>query len=114
MQPTPKITEQDIERVVRRDFPPDEVDGVLNLIDRADIREKNRSVMACLKLSKGKLARFKDELGVAQSDWRDVLSPAEYPNYSKRSWKRTEAMTEEERQEIYDKDWKQYQDWLNQ
>ena len=74
-------------------------------------REPDRVRLAALKLAAGSIARLRNEVGAAKSDYRDVLGPAEYPGYCKRAGGRRKLSTEEE-QRIIDTDWKQYQDWL--
>jgi hypothetical protein len=39
------------------------------------------------------------------------LLSSEYPGYGKKMF-RIDKATEEERQQVIDADWKQYQDWL--
>jgi len=114
-QPHPNITGADVERIVRRDFPADRVDEVfamLNEYGREDWHpEIDRVRMATLKLAAGSVEQLRMHIGAAKMDFRDVLSVAEYPGYTKK-WFRIDKLPEEERQRIIDADWKQYQDWL--
>lgn len=111
MQRTPQVTAQDVERIVRRDYSPD-VDEILHLIGLVDVREKERVVLACLKNANGNMKRLKNELENASGYWREIISTAEYPLTSKK-WNKLQTQPESERQKVYDKDWAQYQDWLN-
>src|SRR5207247_854836 len=52
-QPAPSVTDDDVSRVVRRDYPAAEVDGILQIIAAVDVREKPRVVLACLKIANG-------------------------------------------------------------
>jgi hypothetical protein len=114
-QPTPNISSTDVERIVRRDFPADRVAEVLALLSKYGSeswqREPDRVRLAALKLAAGSIERLRYEVEGAKCDYRDVLSPAEYPSYFKRV-PRSGALPPEEEQEIIDSDWKQYQDWL--
>ena len=62
-----------------------------------------------LKLSSGSIDSLRKNVKAAKSDYRDVISWAEYPNYR---WD-TSKLSIEEQKEICSKDWKQYLDWVN-
>jgi hypothetical protein len=47
-QPTPSVTESDVERIVRRDYPSNAVDEILALIATVEVREKPRVVLGNL------------------------------------------------------------------
>lgn len=49
---------------------------------------------------------------VAEGWWRDIISEAEYPSYSKKMF-RIDKRTEKEKSDIIEKDKKHYLDWLN-
>lgn len=49
-QPTPSVTEDDVERIVRHDYPAPVVDDILALIATVEVRQKPRVVLACLKI----------------------------------------------------------------
>ena len=114
MQPTPKVSRADVERVVRRDFPPDAFSEMLQVLDEYGAtdhqREKARVQLAVLKLASGSKEKLRREIEEAKFDYRDVLSPAEYPGYSFEVSK----LPKKEQQNIIDADWKQYSDWLTQ
>jgi len=110
-QPTPSVTERDVERIVRRDYPPHLVDEILVLIETVEVREKPRVVLACLKIAGGDLDRLRGELANASGYYREILSEAEYPLATRR-WSRIQSLPEDEVRAIYDKDWRQYSDWL--
>lgn len=98
-------------RIVRRDYPADAEAGILELIATVDVREKPRVVLACLKIANGNLDRLRGELAAASGYYREILSEAEYPLATKR-WSRIESLPESEVRAIYDKDWRQYSEWL--
>ena len=111
-QPTPTVDDRDVERIVRRDYPAEAVNSIFELIAAVEVREKPRVVLACLKLANGNLDRLRGELANASGYYREILSEAEYPLASKR-WSRMKSMAEDEVRAIYDKDWRQYSEWLN-
>jgi len=101
----------DVERVVRRDYPPDMVADILREVDASDVREKARVVLACLKIANGDRRRLQGELQNASGWYREILSDAEYPLATKRLF-RLESLSEAERSSIYQRDWDQYVAWL--
>ncbi len=54
-QPIPKVTEVDVQRIVRRDFPPQAVAKVLSLLEQCRVMEADRTRLAILKLANGDL-----------------------------------------------------------
>jgi len=114
-QPHPNVSAADVERVVRRDFPPEQVESVLSLLNEYGVedwqREADRVRLAVLKLANRDLQQVRDWIGQAKMDYRDVLGPAEYPLYGKK-WGRMDRLTEEEQKKIIDADWAQYEKWL--
>lgn len=110
-QPTPSVNDEDVVRVVRRDYSASAVEEILALIATVEVREKPRVVLACLKIANGDLARLRRELAAASGWYREILSEAEYPLATKR-WSRIESLPEDEVRSIYDKDWRQYFEWL--
>ena len=111
MQPTPDVTIDDLKRIVRRDFDSVVSQSRLIEIDKVDVTEKTRVVPACLKNASGDMKELLSKLDNAQGYWRDTISVAEYPLASKK-WSRMQRMSVDEKQQIYDKDWEQYQAWL--
>jgi hypothetical protein len=114
-QPVSKGTHEDVERIVRRDFLPGEVDTVLALLNAYEttpFKERPARVrLAALKCADGDLAKLKLQLEQAQFDYRNVLIDAEYPiNY--RLVMRTRKALDEEYNESIRQDWKNYNEWL--
>lgn len=110
-QPTPSVNDDDVVRVVRRDYSASAVEAILALIATVEVREKPRVVLACLKIANGDLARLRKELADASGYYREILSEAEYPLATKRLF-RIDSLTDDEVRAIYDKDWRQYVEWL--
>ena len=114
-QPTPNVTSNDVERVVRRDFPKEEFANVMNILSEYGVeqwqRERPRVQLAVLKLARGTLKGLRLQIDEAKCDYRDVLGPAEYPTYTKR-WHQMGKLPAEEKQHIIESDWNQYETWL--
>ena len=110
LQPTPSVTPSDVERIVRRDFTPEEFDAVMGILKEYGREKWQREIprvqLAVLKLANGSLTRLRRSIEVAKSDYRDVLGPAEYPNYGKMD------LRAQELERIIDSDWNQYNAWL--
>jgi len=114
-QPAPKVSRDDITRIVRRDFPGVPEGKVVEILDRYGTsdwqRERDRVQLAILKLANGDLEALRKHTDIACSDYRDVLAAAEYPAYSQHGWSRPLAGGEPAK--IFEADWNQYQTWLN-
>jgi hypothetical protein len=110
------VSHLDVQRVVRREFPEEEIAGVLTTLNEYGTedyhREKERVQLAVLKLAGGSREKLRYEIEGAKCDYRDVLGPAEYPGYTKKAF-RIDKLSEEEQKRLIDADWKQYQDWLS-
>jgi hypothetical protein len=110
-QPTPEVSDEDVERIVRRDYPADEVARILTFAAQLDVRERPRVVLACLKLAAGNVEKLIGHFNEASGYYREILGEAEYP-LAIRRWFHIERLSAEERQRIYDADWAQYQAWF--
>lgn len=115
-QPTPRVSRDDVERVVRRDFPAAEYGTVLSALDdyRTETGKEEdgaRVQLAVLKLSLEDPEELPRHMVAAKQDYRDVLAAAEYPTASIR-WSAIHSLSDKERQQIFDSDWEQYQRWL--
>jgi hypothetical protein len=111
-QPVARYTEEDLERVLARDYGGhrDEVLEILSGYGKERWQTGALRVqMACLKLAKGDVAAVKKYVERARGDFRDVLAWAEYPAY----FKGFTVGAEEERQQAIEQDWRQLQAWLH-
>jgi hypothetical protein len=112
-QPVPKVARKHVERIVRRDFPSEQFENVMAILDEYGKEkfenEASRVQVDILKLSSGNIDSLRKNVKAAKSDYRDVISWAEYPNYR---WD-TSKLSIEEQRKICSKDWKQYLDWVN-
>ena len=111
-QYTPGVSESDIERIVRRDYSPDLHAEIHEMIRDVEVREKPRVIMACLKNGNGDFQKLKGELTNAGGWWREIISEAEYPNYTKKMF-RIDRLSAEEQERIIEKDKGQYLTWLH-
>jgi hypothetical protein len=112
-QPVPKVTKKHVERIVHRDFPAEQFADVMAILGEYGKEnwqpEVERVQLDVLKLANGKMDVLRKRIEDAKSDYRDVISWAEYPNCR---WD-TSNLPAEEQKQIYAKDWKQYLDWAN-
>jgi len=108
-QPIPSVGEDDVVRVARREFGESQLSLVLSILDELSSGQKRspRVSLAVLKLAAGNLDRLVDSVQLATSDYRDVISPAEYPSYS---WSEKDP---DRLQAAIEADWRQYTEWLN-
>ena len=113
-QPTPTLSDDDIDRVTARDFSADEKANVFAILREYGTeswhRECTRVRMAALKNAGGDIERLRQEINIAKCDYRDTLATAEYPEYSRRG---SLSMPDDEKVRIYETDWRQYQKWLH-
>jgi len=116
MDRQPEVTDDDVLRIIRRDFPQDNVKAVLADLETYGLEswqsEKVRVQLAVLKLSRGNLDSLRKFVSVAQQDYRDVLAPAEYPLSFKLAFS-LEANTDGMQvSKLQNADWQQYHAWL--
>jgi hypothetical protein len=115
----PDVTQEDVERIVRRDFPAEQFPEIIAILGGLDSRWESTRIrvrIAVLKLADGDVKALRKNVASANQDYRNVLVLAEYPEYWRAmsdvrnlppplsSWK--------ERQHITDADWKNYKNWL--
>jgi len=110
-QRTPEVGEEDARRILLRDYPPADFDSIWKTIESLEVREKWRVVLGCLKNGAGSTEKLRWQLEDAPGYYREIVGEAEYPKATKR-WSRFDRMSEEERQALYDEDWRQYEAWL--
>jgi hypothetical protein len=114
-QPVPEISEADVNRIVRRDFPFEQFDTVMSVLNEYGTEDWQRGVnrvrLAVLKLADGDMQALRREIDAAIRDYRDVVAYAEYPEYMQKVSPTTD-LSEEDREIIMREDWTQYQAWL--
>lgn len=113
-QPIPQVTDKEVERIALRDFGEAQLSQVLSILDEYGKQEWNnpsaRVRLAILKLANGDLNKLMDNTKVAIEDFRDVLSAAEYPRYSKEI--SFDEVAKDYKRAVIDDDWRQYREWL--
>lgn len=114
-QPTPKVTKDDVNRIIIRDFGAErsaEVKTILSEYGGQDgQRDSSRVHLAILKLAQSDLELLRRETKTACSDYRDVLCSAEYSRYAALG---SSSASDKHAQEVaIQEDWKEYQEWLN-
>ena len=114
-QPVPNVTRDDVLRVIRRDFAETSEVDVLHILDQygtqGSVAGQARVHLAILKLSGSGLDALRNHIETACFDCRDVIAPAEYPEYSKHGFKKHFA--DDDKAAAIESDWKQYEEWLN-
>ena len=113
-QKVPKISEADIIRIIRRDFLKlefAEAGSILSKYKSTSEDGRMRVYAGILKLSHGNMELLKEFVLKANNDFRDIISLAEYPNYSKHAFDK--ELTEQKRRELISDDWLQYIYWFD-
>jgi hypothetical protein len=108
-QPVPKVTDDDVVRIARRDFGEARVDEVLSLLSRYGTEqgpERLRVRVGILKLAAGDIRQLPACLEKARMDYRDVIMDAEMPNYVYREKDSARV------QAVIDFDWRAYCEWF--
>lgn len=108
----PHVSESDVERIIQRELPVEERDGIREVIRRLEVREKARVVIACLKNSGGDIAKLKRNLAEASGYYREHIGEAESPNYVKKIFG-IDKLSEAEIARIMEQDKNQYLAWLH-
>jgi hypothetical protein len=113
-QPTPQFSEEDIKRIVNRDFADSEREEALSILGQYGSEEWHREPVrvrvAALKLSNGSIELLRRQIEIANNDYRDIIAPAEYPGYLKLNF---EELSENKTHQMIESDWKEYQEWLS-
>ena len=89
-QSAPEVNEQDVRRVLQRDYADADQDALWEAFRGLDVRERWRVVLACMKNAGGVVDALHRQLNYADTDDRDVLSEAEYP-LATRKWSRIQS-----------------------
>ena len=110
-QYVPEVGHEDVERILRRDFPVEAQDELRQLIEVVEVGEKDRVVLACMKNAAGDVQELKGNLAEASGYYREIIGEAEYPNYLKKMF-RIDRLSEDEKAKIIEKDKIQYLKWL--
>lgn len=112
-QKVPEISDSDIYRIIRRDYPQSEFSKVVVLLKMYKSKSeegKKRIYAGILKLSEGKVELIKTFVEKANYDYRDIIALSEYPNYSRFAFDNN--LIEQKRKELIDDDWFQFECWF--
>ncbi len=111
----PDVSRSDVERIIRRDYPETQVEGIVEMLNRLSFGSiplnVHRIRLAVLKLANGNREEIRRYIQVALTDFRDVLTLAEHPNYSQDVIPGV-RLPQKRLEQICEQDWQQYQDWL--
>jgi hypothetical protein len=112
IQPSAKVSDKTLERIIYREFGKraDEVNQKLRQVKSDTSNGRNRISAAILKLANKDFDAIENFIKISNNDFRDVISQAEYPEYSNFAFN---DISKDKRKELYIKDWKQYSKWLN-
>ena len=102
----PNVSEEDVERILNREFPAENHAEIKKIIANIDVREKARVIIACFKNANKDYSKLINELTNAEGYWREIISAAEYPKI-----KKARRLTEDE---INEKMKEQYLKWFNE
>lgn len=114
----PKPTQEDVEKIVLRDFAPNKFATVMNTLSSYGSKDWHTEVprvrLAILKLANGDWLKVQFYVDIAMRDFRDVLGEAEYPAYVAHlnSGRRVEGLPHDEQQQVAAEDRSQYTEWL--
>lgn len=116
-QPIPNVSEDDVRRILQRDFPPEQIDPAMSVLREYGLKkyegEHARVCLAALKLANGNLEKLKREIDAAKQDFRDIIAAAEYPRYFRAaSMVSANGTSRREKERIIAEDWQQYECWL--
>lgn len=115
IQPVAKISKELLDKLIRRDLPEnyEMVKQKLDLIKSDSFNGQNRLSAAVLKLSNGDLNKIDSYIEMCNSDYRNVVSEAEYPRVSKIGFIDMEQTKSSKLREYYLEDWTEYTNWIN-
>jgi hypothetical protein len=114
-EPTHGATQDDVERIVRRDFRTEQLLDVMSALKEFDNQLESTRIrvrLAVLKLSDGNLEALKKYITVAKQDFWDVISLAEYCGTAAIVRNLPKPLSKKDRQQIAGALWQQYEDWL--
>jgi hypothetical protein len=113
----PKVTRDDVIRIIRRDFAHEDEQTVVRLLDEYGTEkwqpDRDRVQLAALKLSNGDVHKLREFVKTAKSDFRDVVAPAEYPGFWKVGFVGVERMSPQQVTQLKEDDWDQYHSWFH-
>ncbi len=112
IQPTAKITDKTIERIIKREFGnnADKVKDKLQQVISDTSKGRNRISAAVLKLANKDFDKIDYWIHISNNDFREVVAKAEYPRISNLDFA---EVNQTESKNIYSADWLDYSSWIN-
>lgn len=114
--PAPNVTEEDVRRIVEREFAPvlwSHVHGLLKShAGKHWDGPSPRIHCAAIRLANGNIDKLERELKLACIDFRDVVAPAESPRLWKIGLVGAQRLSSEAREELIVDDFDEYMEWL--
>jgi len=109
-QPAAEISNNELEYLIERDYldKSNLVKEKLNKIISNSHQRKNRISAAVLKIANTDLTKINNLIKMANQDYRDVISAAEYPRAIKTG---LTYQNEDEMKSDFLKDWNEYIEW---
>jgi hypothetical protein len=112
----PRVSRQDVLRIVSRDFPEHQTAAILSALEGYGVatwhRELERVHVAILKLSAGSADHVIKYLETAKSDFREVVGLAERPRFVQ-LFLSERRMSDQQLEQLKLDDWTEYMEWLN-
>lgn len=108
-QPTPKVTAEDVVRLLHREFGDEREQAAATLLARITEREAFRIQAAAIKVANRSLDGLLRAVEQANRDYRDLLVAAEYSASAILGWQ----APIEAKQVAWQNDWDSYQAWFN-
>jgi hypothetical protein len=114
----PQVNEEDCRRIIERDFPIEQRERVYELLKSHTAKHwtdtgKYRIYLSILKLADGSLTEVTLRIAIGETDFRDVVGPAEYPRFWRIGFVGAEKLSDEQRKQLIEDDWQEYQQWLH-
>ncbi|NEU08630.1 hypothetical protein GZH53_09935 [Flavihumibacter sp. R14] len=112
VQPVAKISDEILQRIIRREFgdQADEVNMKLASVAGDTSNGRNRISAAIIRLANQDISAIDIHISRSKEDYRDVIAKAEYPRCYKLGF---ECMGDQNMKQIYLDDWQKYSGWLN-
>lgn len=111
----PKVSKEDVEWIIQRDYPPESHELVRAELDKCNSSgpEGQRVQLAVLRLANANRKRLLEIVVLAIIDYRDVVALAENPRSMKLDWTETRQMSDTQREQLYQDDWRDYKKWFS-
>ena len=117
MDYTPKVSRDDVLRIIKRDYPLKDRDTILDMLKEYGTEpshsDSHRVHLAILKLGVGDTNQLKQFIDEAKSDFRVVIDLAERTLFLEFESVGPSNTSPQELTQQGEEDWRRYQEWLN-